>query len=159
MASMRRVYEIKLHKCRRAIHFMKTNLKVEHPLAREAFRTDGVDLFVDKLGGLINVSSDGQVELREAIEQGLTRVFYADGVACQLFPLTRGAEGPEQPRHIVIDPRLAFGRPVLTGTAIPVEEIAQRFQAGDSIDTLAREFGVATDLVSEALRVKILEAA
>jgi uncharacterized protein (DUF433 family) len=159
LASMRRVHEIKLHKCRRAIHFMKTNLKVEHPLARETFRTDGVDLFVDKLGTLINVSSDGQVELREAIEQGLTRVFYADGVACQLFPLTRQAEGPEQPRHIVIDPRLAFGRPVLAGTAIPVEEIAQRFQAGDSIDTLAREFGVATDLVSEALRVKILEAA
>jgi uncharacterized protein (DUF433 family) len=99
------------------------------------------------------------VELREAIEQGLARVFYADGVACQLFPLTRGADGPEQPRHIVIDPRVAFGRPVLTGTAIPVEEVAQRFQGGDSIDTLAREFGVATDLVSEALRVKILEAA
>jgi uncharacterized protein (DUF433 family) len=47
----------------------------------------------------------------------------------------------------------------LTGTAIPVEEVAQRFQGGDSIDTLAREFGVATDPVSEALRVKILEAA
>jgi hypothetical protein len=59
LASMRRVHEIKLHKCRRAIHFMKTNLRVEHPLARETFRADGVDLFVDKLGSVINVSSEG----------------------------------------------------------------------------------------------------
>ncbi len=156
---MRRVHDVELRKCRRAIHFMKRDLGVDHPLARETFRTDGVDLFVDTLGRLINVSSNGQVALREAIEQSLTRVFYSDGVACRLFPITRGAQGPDQPKLIVIDPRLAFGRPVLTGTAIPVEGIAQRFQAGDSIETLAREFGVATELVSEALRVKILEAA
>jgi len=81
------------------------------------------------------------------------------GIASQLYPLVRTAETVDQPKLIVIDPRMAFGRPVLFGTAIPVEEIAQRFQAGDSIEVLLNEFGVSRDLVDEALRAKILEAA
>jgi hypothetical protein len=65
LASMRRVHEIKLHKCRRAIHFMKTNLKVDRPVARETFRTDGVDLF----------GCSTRTGSRASSHRGLQRVF------------------------------------------------------------------------------------
>jgi hypothetical protein len=34
----------------------------ERPLAEAVFQTDGLDLFVDKLGSLINVTQAGQTE-------------------------------------------------------------------------------------------------
>lgn len=158
LACMRREHEIEMHKCRKAIAYVEEKLRVDHPLAREDFRTDGIDLFVERFGKLIN-ASDGQIALRAAIEQGLSRVGYHEGLASRLFPLLRATEERNQPKHVVIDPRIAFGRPVLVGTGIPVEEIAHRFQAGDSSDHLAKEFGVERDRIEEALRLKILEAA
>ena len=159
LASLRKEHEIDMIKCRKAIEYVEDDLKVEHPLARESFRTNGVDIFVERFGKLINVSSDGQIGMREALEQSLSRVGYHHGIATRLFPLLRAAEETNQPKLVVIDPRIAFGRPVLDGTGIPVEEIAQRFQAGDSSDRLAKEFGVERARIEEALRLKILEAA
>jgi len=159
LASMRRVHEIEMHKCRKAITFVEREFDVKHPLARELFRTNGVDLFVEKLGKLINVSAEGQTEMREAIADGLKRVEYVSGTASQLFPLTRESEGFDQPKLIEINPRLAFGRPVLAGTAIPADEIVQRFRAGDSAKDIAGDFGISEDLITEAIRSKFLEAA
>ena len=64
----------------------------------------------------------------------------------RLFPLIRADR-----RTVVVDPRISFGRPVLVGTGIPVEAIADRFKAGDSIGHLARDYGVSADLVEDAL--------
>jgi uncharacterized protein (DUF433 family) len=159
LASMRRVHEIKMYKVRSAIAYVEREFDVKHALAREVFRTDGVDLFVERVGKLVNVSAEDRGQLRLALHASLKRVDYVGGIASQLYPLVRTAETVDQPKLIVIDPRMAFGRPVLRGTAIPVEEIAQRFQAGDSVEVLVEEFGVSKDLVDEALRAKILEAA
>jgi uncharacterized protein (DUF433 family) len=159
LASMRKDHEVEMRKCRAAITYVENELAVDHPLARQTFHTDGIDLFVEKFGKLINASAKGQVALRDAIKQGLSRVGYKDGIAARLFPLLRASGDADQPKLVVIDPRIAFGRPVLSGTAIPVEEIAQRFQAGDSSAHLAKEFGLDRDRIDEALRLKILEAA
>jgi uncharacterized protein (DUF433 family) len=40
---------------------------------------------------------------------------------------------------------------VLAGTGIPVEAIADRFKAGDSIGHLSEDFGVSPDLVEDAV--------
>jgi uncharacterized protein (DUF433 family) len=151
LASMRRKHELPMHKVRKAIKYLESELGVEHPLATETFKTNGVDLFVNRFGRLVNVSKDGQTEMKDAIEAGLTRINYEMGIASQLFPLIR-ADGFEQPKLIVIDPRVAFGRPVLLGTGVPVDEIAQRFQAGESAAELAKDFRVKEPMVEEAIR-------
>jgi uncharacterized protein (DUF433 family) len=66
-----------------------------------------------------------------------------------LFPLL-GRE--DAPRSIVIDPRRAFGRPVLVGTSVPVTDVRARFDAGDGVDELARDYDVSHDLIEDALR-------
>lgn len=54
-------------------------------------------------------------------------------------------------RSVVIDPRISFGRPCLTETSVPIVSLIERFEAGDRISALARDFGVARDLVEEAV--------
>lgn len=151
LASMRRKHELPMRTVRKAIKFVEEELDVVHPLATEAFKTNGVDVFVERYGTLINASKDGQGEIKAAIEAGLTRINYEMGIALQLFPLTR-ADGFNQPKLIVIDPRLAFGRPVLAGSGVPVDEVAQRFQAGESAAELAGDFRVEEQMVEEAIR-------
>jgi hypothetical protein len=81
------------------------------------FQTDGVDLFVDELGKLINASSDGQAAIAEALRASLTRVEHDDnGVASRLFPFVRGES--REPKVIVVDPMLSFGRPVVAKTGV-----------------------------------------
>jgi hypothetical protein len=91
------------------LRYVHDALDVEHPLASEQFKTNGVDLFVERLGKIINASREGQLGMKAVLVGSLARVEYDErGRAVRLFPLLRRADGP---RNIVIDPRRAFGRP------------------------------------------------
>lgn len=151
LAAMRREYQVKLDKIRTAVRFVEKKLGVPHPLARQEFKTDGVELFVERFGHLLNVSRDGQVAIREAFCARLERVEYENGQAARLFPLLR-AVGQQQPSLIVIDPERAFGRPSLVRTGIPVAIIQERFKGGDSAAALAHDYGVEVEAIEEALR-------
>jgi uncharacterized protein (DUF433 family) len=65
-----------------------------------------------------------------------------------------------EPRIIAIDPQVAFGRPVITGSRIPTAEIAERFKAGESLKDLSSDFRRSIEEIEEAVRVELdLEAA
>jgi hypothetical protein len=114
---MRRRHELKLDAVRRAVGYLRRELGVDHPLATEKFKTDGVDLFVDRVEKLVNVTRGGQLAMRDVIDASLDRVEYdRAGRAMRLFPIVRREASND--RYIVIDPRRAFGRPVISGTAV-----------------------------------------
>jgi hypothetical protein len=50
LSSMRRKHELPMGTVRKAIKYVEDELGVAHPLATEAFKTNGVDLFVERLG-------------------------------------------------------------------------------------------------------------
>ena len=78
----------------------------------------------------------------------------------RLYPFTRLASTTaEAPRLIVIDPRRAFGRPVIFGTRIPTGEVFERFKAGDSPDQLTQEYGRSPEEIFEAIRYEADRAA
>jgi uncharacterized protein (DUF433 family) len=150
LAAMRRKHALKLDAIRKAVGYVHDALDVEHPLATELFKTNGVDLFVERLGKIINASREGQLGMKTVLVGSLARVEYDDrGRAIRLFPLLRRDHAP---RSIVIDPRRAFGRPVMVGTAVPAADVRARFDAGDSVEELARDFDVVPQLVEDALR-------
>jgi len=127
-----------------------------HPLASKKFLTDGRDLLIEHLGQTINLTENGQTEIRETIDVFLSRVSWGtDGYANQWYPYTRD-ERSEQPKVIVMNPRISFGRPVLVGTGIATDVVAGRFNAGESIQDLARDYGRAADLIEEAVRCELL---
>jgi uncharacterized protein (DUF433 family) len=87
--------------------------------------------------------------MKEVLTSSLARIEYDDQGRVRLFPSLRRADSVTS---IVIDPRLAWGRPVLVGTAVPIADVRSRFDAGDSVDELARDFDVAPALIEDALR-------
>ena len=155
--AIRRDHRISLHKVRIAIDFIKEELTSDHPLAYHKLETDGLDLFVEEYGQLINVSQAGQLVLRKLLQAHLQRIDRdSAGYALRLYPFTRKRlQLIEEPKAIVIDPRISFGRPVLAGTGIPTAIIAERYKAGEAIGALADDYGRPTLEIEEAIRCEL----
>ena len=156
LAAIRRKHHIPLPVVRRALDYVAKQLRSARPLAEMQFQTDGVDLIVDRLGTLINVTREGQTEMADVLRQHLKRIERnAAGVPVRLFPFTRSDERSGQPAAVVIDPHVAFGRPVLAGRAVPTAVLADRFKAGDSFEQLAGDYGTSAQAIEEALRCEL----
>jgi len=152
-------HRISLAKVRTAIDYISEQFNLPHPLARVEFQTDGKDLFVDKLGGLIAVSKDGQLAMREMLGNHLKRIELDEaGRAAQLFPFT-GVDEEEAPKIVVVNPKISFGRLVLVGTGIPTAILAERYKAGESINSLAEDYEINSLQVEEAIRCELPLAA
>jgi len=161
LAAIRRKHGVTLQSVRRALDYTRTRLEVERPLAHQQFETNGVDLFVEKLGSTINVSRSGQLAMAKELRAHLERIERdPKGVPIKLYPFTRAPEAGREMRSIVIDPRVSFGRPILVHTGVPTAVLADRYKAGDSIDALAQDFGASRDEIEEAIRCELaLQAA
>ena len=149
--AIRRTHGVALPKVRRAIDYVKRDLRSEHPLAEKSFETDGIDLFVRHYG---------QLAMKTVLEAYLERIERdPSGVALRLYPFTRNRSASacvsDEPRSVVIDPGVSYGRPVLVGTGIPTAVLAERYKAGDSIKGLAEDYGVPTDEIEEAIRCEL----
>jgi uncharacterized protein (DUF433 family) len=158
--ALRRAHGVPLSHVRKSIDYLKNRLGSRHPLAEQKFATDGVDLFIELFGKLVNITREGQLVIKELIEAYLQRVERDSvGTPIRLYPFTRERK-PEEPRIIVIDPYLSFGRPVLAGTGIATTIIAQRYKAGESIEELAEDYGRSKSDIEEAIRCELwLDAA
>jgi uncharacterized protein (DUF433 family) len=155
LRAIRKHHKIQLDKVRMALDYLESELKVTHPLAHSQFRTDGVDLFIDRYGTLINASRAGQGALKEVLNAHLERIEADDtGLAIRLHPFTRSQE-TNSPRLVVIDPRIAFGQLVIVGTGIPTKVVAERYVAGDAIEDLADDYNCSHHLIEEAIRCEI----
>ena len=157
LAAIRRRHGVKLPKVRAALDYVRKQFQVERPLIDEVFQTDGLDLFVERYGEMINASREGQQAMKEIISVYLQRIERdTKGLPIKLYPFTRDTESATPPRRdprvVVMSPTISFGRPVVAGTGIPVSAIYERYKAGDSVADLARDFRLETGAVEEAIR-------
>jgi uncharacterized protein (DUF433 family) len=117
-------------------------------------------------GQFVNITKYGQGVLRQLLEAHLRRIERDpnEGTVLRLFPFVRppdkladlGApEGERQPRAVTIDPVVSFGRPVVAGTRIPTVELANRFSAGEPIDSLAADLNLEKETIEEAIRYQL----
>lgn len=159
LAAITRDHDVPLQRVRRAVKYLERAFGTAHPLVEKVFETDGRDLFVREAERLINVSREGQTAIREALDLYLARVEWDEaGLAARLFPFT-GRAVLGAPRAVVIDPCIAFGKPVLAGTSIPTQVIAERFKAGESEAQLAADYGRRRSEIEEAIRCELAVAA
>jgi uncharacterized protein (DUF433 family) len=159
--AIRREHHIPLDKVRIAVEYLRQEFGSKHPLAEHRFETNGIDLFVDRYGNLINASRAGQMAIRELLQLSLRRIEWDKkaGYAVRLYPFTR-KPFPDAPKSVVIDPKISFGRPVISGTGIPTAVVAERYKAGDSIEQLATDYSREPSEIEEAIRCELqLEAA
>lgn len=157
--AIRREHNIPLPKVRAALDYVKRRFNSPHPLADHKFETDGAALFVARFGELIAVSEAGQLAMKEMLAAHLRRVEHdAGGLATRLYPFTRKRQ-PDEPKIIVMDPSVSFGRPTIIGTGVATSIVAERYKAGESIDELAQDYGCERGYVEEAVRCELALAA
>jgi uncharacterized protein (DUF433 family) len=157
LAAIRRHHGVRLPKVRRALDYVQREFGVQRPLIDQSFQTDGLDLFVELYGDLINASRQGQSAMKEIIGVYLTRIERdAKGFPIKLYPFTRDSQADaapaQDPRVVVMNPAVSYGLPVIAGTGIPVASIYERYRAGDSVAALARDFRLEIGEIEEAIR-------
>lgn len=160
LMAIRRQHTVPLPRVRTAIDYIRREFQSTHPLANEQLETDGMDLFITRFGQLINISKEGQLAMRDVLRAHLDRIERdAGGLPIRLYPFTRW-RGLAEPKLVMIDPAISFGKPVIAGTKIPTAAIAERYKAGASILDLVGEFGRSTIEIEEAIRCELqVEAA
>lgn len=159
LAAITRDYDVPLQRVRRALTFLGREFQSKHPLIDRIFETNRHDLFIREAGKLVNVTREGQAALDQTLDLYLSRIEWDDvGVAARLYPFTGRAEAG-MPKAVVIDPRIAFGKPVLAHTSVPTVVVAERFKAGESLAALAEDYGRDATEIQEAIRCELELAA
>ncbi|HEX7154396.1 MAG TPA: DUF433 domain-containing protein [Thermoanaerobaculia bacterium] len=152
LGGLRRKHKLPLQQLRRDLRTLRQmHPDVRHPLVDLDLATFARSIFVESADDVVNVSRGGQLGIHEVLAGVLQRVEKGPTGALRLFPLTR-ADVATSPRLVVIDPRIAFGRPVITGTGIPTAVIHERWKAGDSVVALAEDYDRTPEEIEEALR-------
>ena len=106
------------------------------------------ELFLQHYGELINLNRAGQLGIQAVLKGLLQRLQWKDGDAVRFSPIV-----PSRPesRAIMLDPRVAFGRPVLAKLGVSTEVLVDRINAGEEAAALAADYGATEDEVMDAL--------
>jgi uncharacterized protein (DUF433 family) len=160
LKAIRRKHKVQMAKVRDAIEHLKQSNETLHPLADVDLYASGSDLFVKELGHLLNITRDGQLAMKEILHAHLERIERnPGGTAAKLYPFVVppvriGSKLiiENKSKLIAVDPYVSFGRPVITGTGIPSEVIAERFFGGDSMSDLVEDFDRPIEEIEQAIR-------
>jgi len=154
LAAIRRHYRVPMPAVRTGLAHVRKQLQSPRPLLERDFMTNGAHLFIEHAGVVMNVSREGQTCLSPEFERDLRRIERdVHGTAVRLFPATRGTPRvADQPQSVVIDPKLAFGRPILASAGVTTSVVQDRFLAGDSPTEMAEDYKVDEAEIWEALR-------
>lgn len=147
-----------MNKIRRGLDFISQMYPSDNPLAEKDFETDGLSLFLKEAGLVYYISKgSGQIVLEDIVKEYIQRIERdLHGLPIKLYPFS-GTGKPDEPRSILIDPKISFGRPILSSINIPVEIIVERYRAGESTRELAWDYECKQKKIEEAIRCKLWE--
>ena len=154
LAAVHRRHGVSIPKAGRALDFLRRTLAPEyrkHPLLGCAPVADELGVFVEKYAELNRFGRTGCAVFRKTLDLALQRIVWDDrGLPIRLYPFMRGGRG-DVPVRIIIEPGLSASRPVIDGTGLAVEVIAERHRAGESIDALAQDYGRSAEEIAEVV--------
>ncbi len=142
---------VSMQRIRPAVEALKKEIGLEHALVSRNLATDGVEVLYRYAGDDPDhtVVRNKQKQFRRAVEEHLRPIHYgADDFADRLWLPIYGEE------EVFVDPTKAFGRPLLRSGNARVEDIADRFAAGESVHELAADFRVSNEQVEHVIRVE-----
>jgi uncharacterized protein (DUF433 family) len=137
-----------------ALDYINDHLSTPKLYAGKEFERKGIALLFERLGQKL-AASDREQEARQILKTYFDRIVRDEaGLPIKLFPFTK-LSGSDEPKTVMIDPRISFGRPVLAGTGIPTAILAERYKAGDSIDELAEDYNCDRLQIEEGIRCEL----
>ncbi len=141
---------VTLQTIRRASEVASEILDNSHPFAYRRFAIDNKSIFIEieeRTGGrsLVNLAKR-QHEIKEFINQYLEEVEFDEFTELAIRWRPKGYDA-----LIVIDPNVAFGKPVIEGTRIGTHTIFKQYQVENSIPRVADWFDISESAVRTAI--------
>lgn len=132
---------------RKAAALVRTEFRDPYALAWRRIATDGVSVFVRLADESMVRARDEQRAIKEVLEDHLRYLDWdrsGNPIRLRL---------PQYPKDaaVIIDPRFGWGSPVLE-VKVKVEDLVTLWQAGESIRTVAQEYGMTESVVEDVLR-------
>lgn len=151
LRALRTDHAVSVKDVRKALGYAEETLGLERLLLRQELCTTGGTLFLDRYGQLVSLSASGQLAMRKVFEQHLRRVEWdMPQFPIRLYPfLSSDALSPSRP--IAIDPRIAFGRPIVVRRGVSTHVIAERIDAGEAVPDLAADYDLSPVEIEEAV--------
>jgi uncharacterized protein (DUF433 family) len=140
-----RLAGVRIGKIKEGTDFMRRELGIDHPLASEDLKTDGVDLYFPSAHGLIATSAGGQMAAQALVAAYLRDVKYK--------PLSghhRLAVSWEPP-GVSINPLIQRGAPCIAGSRVEIAVLKRYIDAGDNPEYLADLFELDADTIRRAV--------
>jgi uncharacterized protein (DUF433 family) len=150
LRSLRAEHAVSVKDLRSALAYAEKQLGISRLLLRPELRTDAGRIFLDRYGELIDISASGQIAIRWAFDEHLKRIEWdSSRFPLRLFPFVSPTT-PTENRPIVIDPRIAFGRPAVVRAGVSTSAIAERIDAGETVDAIAADYDLVPSEIEEA---------
>ena len=151
LRALRTDHGVALAELRTAIAYAEKELQTHRLLLSPQLRTHAGAVFLDRYVELINLSASGQMAMRKMLEDHLQRVEWdAWQYPVRLYPYT-GSMPRALERPIAIDPHVAFGRPIVQRAGVSTAAIADRIDAGETVEALAEDYDLSSDEIEQAV--------
>lgn len=135
---------------------VRANFGTEFALASKRIATDGIDIFIRHNDGEFVRVGDHQVLIRDAVGDYLRYIGWsANSEYAELLQLPSFGDDA----RVVIDPRFAWGAPVVERNKVPVQAVLDLWAAGEPLAVVAAEYGLTVSEAEEICRVGLKQAA
>jgi len=150
LRSLRTEHGVLIQEVREAVKYAERSEKIERLLLSKDLWTHAGKLFLDKYGQLIELPASGQLAMRMLFEEHLKRVEWDEWkFPVRLYPFLSSEARAD--RTIAIDPKIAFGRPVVVRTGVSTGAIAERIDANEPPQEVAEDYGLTMEEVEQAV--------
>ena len=136
----------------RAARHAKLRFETDYPFSDIRFKTDGAHIFNSTGTDLEQLSRYGQLALKQVMADYLfDPVDYDDHEPVCWYPAEEWGIS-QVGREVLVNPRLAFGTPVITGYHIPTEVLYGNYRAeSNSIESVALNYEIPLTAVECAI--------
>lgn len=150
-------HNVPLRVIRAALNNAKDMFSTDYPFTAHRFLTDGRSIFREAVREQGDVELIDLVKRQKVFEHIIRPELYAgiefgpNGLATRWYPVKNSGK-------VVLDPEIAFGKPILTEFGIRTDIIAVTFAAEKNKKAVAAQFEIPVEAVSAALRYERLAA-
>lgn len=149
LRALRTEHHVSIQAVRTALAMAEQQYRIKRLLLHDGLLTGAGELFLKRYGELVQLSPSGRIAMRRVLESHLHRIDRDGNFPIRLYPFVQADTSDAKP--IAIDPAIGFGRPIVARTGIATATIAERIDAGESVEEVAADYGMQPDEIADAV--------
>lgn len=149
LAATRYKHHVSMKSVRAAMDTVMEKYPSHHPLLSIDFKTNGKDMFAQRVDENENLSTPGQLNFKPIMDLFLEHVVRDEhDLVKKIFPLIAGQ--PDD-RIISITYGISSSQPVIDGSGVPAWLVHSRYEGGEDMDSIADDFDLAVAKIRRAI--------